>query len=64
MPDFSDIDVMAYADGQLPPERAETLRQQAQHDPQLRARIERYRVSQRLLQRAYNPALAAPCQTD
>lgn len=60
MPDFSDIDVMAYADGQLPPERAETLRQQAQHDPQLRARIERYRVSQRLLQRAYNPALAAP----
>lgn len=54
MKDFSDEDVMAYADGELPVERAERLRSALAADVRLRERLAVFEQSRQLLRRAFD----------
>lgn len=60
MSEFSDLEVMAYVDQELPADRAAALRQALAGSADLRARVEAYAASRRILQRSFEPALHAP----
>lgn len=60
MSEFSDLEVMAYVDGELPADRAAALRQALAGSAGLRARVEAYAASRRILQRSFEPVLHAP----
>lgn len=60
MRDFDDTEVMAYADGELEATRAAQLREVAERDTELRARIEDFRASTRLLHATFAPVLTEP----
>lgn len=60
MSEFSDLEVMAYVDGELSAERAAALRQALSGDAGLRTRVEVYAASRRILERSFEPALHAP----
>lgn len=60
MRDFDDTEVMAYADGRLEATRAAQLHEVKKSDPELRARIEDFRASTRLLHAAFVPVLSEP----
>lgn len=53
MSEFNEVELMAYADGTLPPERAARIEAAARDNPVLQARIERFQASTRLLQGAF-----------
>jgi hypothetical protein len=59
-----DEQLMAYADGRLPEDEAESVRAQLDKDPEAARRVELFRQSTLLLQRAYGPiAEEAPPRT-
>lgn len=60
MPTFSDIQLMAYADGELPAAEAAAITEALDSDPTLAARIEHFAASRRALKRAFALPAAAP----
>lgn len=60
MPTFSDIQLMAYADGELPTDEAAALTEALTADPALATRIEHFAASRRALKRAFALPAATP----
>lgn len=58
--EFDDIEVMAYADGALEATRAAAIGLAAQRDAGLRARIEMFSASRRILGRSFDAVLDQP----
>ena len=63
MSTISDIDLMAYADGQLPPERVAAVEAALAADPELRQRSEALRAQNAALRETLDPWLAEPIPT-
>ena len=59
-PVFSDQELMAYADGELPADQALRIRTQALDDAQLRERIAAFKATGRDLSRLFDAQLKAP----
>lgn len=59
-PEISDEDLMAFADGELPAQRARELGERAERDPAVADRIALFRASRTLLSRAFAATLEAP----
>jgi anti-sigma factor RsiW len=57
---LADTDVHAYADGQLPPERAAAVEAALAHDAELAARVAAIRIQNSALRDALDPMLAEP----
>jgi hypothetical protein len=58
--DFSDEELMAYADGQLDGARAEAIRAACSGNAGVAAQVAMFRVSQRLLRKAFDPVAGEP----
>jgi len=54
---ISDLDLHAFIDGELPPDRAEAIAARLEVDPQLAALVDAYRADQALLGRIFEPVL-------
>jgi anti-sigma factor RsiW len=55
---ISDLDLHAYIDGELPPDRAALVAARLEVDPQLAALVDAYRADHALLGRIFDPVLA------
>lgn len=63
MSDYDDVELMQFADGALDAGRAQRIRAAAALDPALRARIESFVASRRVLGRAFDEVLERPLPT-
>lgn len=60
MPDFDDVEIMSYADGELDPQRAAQIEAAALTDVRLRARIDTFSASRRILRERFAAVLDQP----
>lgn len=60
MADYDDTEAMAYADGELPPSRTAQIARAAEADATLRARIETFAASRRVLREQFASMLTEP----
>lgn len=60
MADYDDTEAMAYADGELPPDRTAQMARAAEVDATLRARIETFAASRRVLREQFASMLTEP----
>jgi anti-sigma factor RsiW len=57
---ITELEISAFVDGELPPERARLVAARLAADPVLAERVERYRADKAMLARVYDPVLDWP----